>query len=92
MKLGSSLNWLLPKLIKMKEYLKPKNYFYFFQGKYRKFIIKQYQKIDGDQLFDKALHKAASCPECYFNGACLICECGFDDMILSDKPCPKGKF
>ena len=71
-----------------------KNIGFVIQAWYQKFIIKQYQRIDGDSILDSALNKVAACPDCYKNGECLHSDCGcnMDDVIFSDKPCPKGKF
>ena len=37
-------------------------------------------------------YKQLRCPDCWENTECLECGCNIEEMFLSDKPCPKGRF
>lgn len=72
--------------------LKIKNLKFIIQAKYRKFIKKQYNKYFNEDRVEELMFKAASCPDCYFNGTCLKCGCNTKELFNSDKPDPDDKF
>lgn len=78
--------------MRIKDLFKIKNWFYYLQGKYRTFIVREYQRLFDDNIVFQAINKAAQCPQCHKEGECVVCECRFEDMIFSNKPCPKGRF
>lgn len=71
---------------------KPKNLIYMIQGKYKRFIKKQYNKYFTQDSIDNMLFKTSQCPKCYQNGSCLECGCDFKELITTNKKCPNGKF
>ena len=38
------------------------------------------------------LEKARRCKPCFEIGYCLVCGCDFDEMVLTNKKYPDGKF
>lgn len=62
---------------------------YFIQGHYKKFILKEYNRLFYDDSVVNLMYKAARCSDCVNNGMCLECGCLTIPKLLSDKPCKK---
>lgn len=62
------------------------NAFYIAQSEVRK---RTWSKEALEEIVSK---KEALCPECAAQKACIYCGCQFPEMLISDKPCPQGKF
>lgn len=78
-------------------FLNPKNWYYWIQSKYRKFINSEFSRIwEGETpsvFAESVLKKAKKCNDCFLNGECLECGCNFYEMtIYSDKDCPLNKW
>ena len=61
-----------------------RNVYYVLQSFLRRFYTKK--------TVTRIADKAAKCPECWENGACLECGCEVFEMFKSDKSCPNEKF
>lgn len=70
------------------------NAIHFVVGHYKRFIYDEFARMYEQDDVEKLLNKAASCPECVNNGFCVNsdCECPIVEVMLSDKPCPNGRF
>lgn len=76
----------------------PKNWYYAVQGKYRRFVKRQYNKYFSDDNIDDMMFKVSQCPRCFQNGSCIGnegeegCGCNFRELITTNKKCPNGRF
>lgn len=71
----------------MNPYLKlsnynPTNIKYWFQGKYRAFIIRMYQKLNLPEDLAQKIIKYSKCL-----GTCPDCLCPMAEILLTDKEC-----
>lgn len=74
-------------MVRLVEYFKPKNYFYYLHAKLVKWLVP-----DTSSLVITAMYKASKCPDCYKATECIHCGCDFNEMVLTNKPCPENKW
>lgn len=72
--------------------LKLANLKYIIQAKYKRFIIKEYEKHTTRNKLDDMLYAVYKCPECYVNNTMQCCGCNFKEAITSNKHCENGKW
>ena len=72
--------------MKLNNYFKPSNWYYWLIGNIRKRL---YKSQEANIL--KVTKRAIECPECWKKGECINCGCETYAMFLSDKPCKNDK-
>lgn len=79
-------------MLTIKDYLKPKNWYYFVQGNLLNFVIKVFLNnlthIIEQVKYRKILVEKKS-PKC-LNGACTVCGCKTPELFYASKACEGG--